>query len=314
MKKALKIFGVIILILVLLGAAGISVFTGRAVTEEATQLVSREETIQHKALYREEYEAFAAKYPVEEVGIPSTTFDYEIPGILAKGEGSGHVAVLLHGLGGTKTSMSAVAEQLLNLGFDVLICDQRNSGEHPAEENSFGILESYDALDALAYAREMAGPEGKVLLYGESFGGSTAVMAVARDATNVDALILDSPLTRGGDLFLETLAEVEAQEGIPASFMALTANGYARMKYGFSFSEANAADWIQGKELDFPVLLIASPVDEVLSYEDMVALYESLESEEKELYVDEKYGHIGLATQGPEEYRSLLEGFFQRHL
>lgn len=68
-------------------------------------------------------------------------------------------------MGGTKKSVTHVMEILLKLGYNTISIDQRNSGENMADYNSFGILESYDALDAVNYARKLVGEDNKLLLW-----------------------------------------------------------------------------------------------------------------------------------------------------
>lgn len=59
--------------------------------------------------------------------------------------------------------MTHQAKVFLDLGFDVLIPDQRNSGDNISKYNTFGVLESFDILDCLNYAKSIY--DGKILLF-----------------------------------------------------------------------------------------------------------------------------------------------------
>lgn len=78
--------------------------------------------------------------------------------------------------------------------------------------NTYGVLESFDCLDAIDYIKK-AYPE-KLILYGESVGGATSLIAASRDSSNIDYLILDRPLVDSREIVDEVLAKVEEEENI----------------------------------------------------------------------------------------------------
>lgn len=101
--------------------------------------------------------------------------------------------VIVHGLGEHAGRYQKTAEQLLELGCDVLAYDQYGHGESQGER---GHLASDDQLlehlRDVWRASEPAMPVRRILL-GHSLGGLVAAAAVAQNFVRPDALVLSSP-------------------------------------------------------------------------------------------------------------------------
>ena len=61
---------------------------------------------------------------------------------------------MVHGMGASKYSMYNPGQIFYDLGYSLLIYDQRNSGYNKAKYSTFGVLESFDALDCIKYVRK----------------------------------------------------------------------------------------------------------------------------------------------------------------
>lgn len=68
----------------------------------------------------------------------------------------------------------------LDLGYDTIAYDQRNSGENMAAYNTIGVLEAKDASAVIDHIKEKY-PDGKVILWGESMGALTSVIAAGEN-------------------------------------------------------------------------------------------------------------------------------------
>jgi fermentation-respiration switch protein FrsA (DUF1100 family) len=83
-------------------------------------------------------------------------------------------------------------------GFNVLMLDYRGFGQSEGKPTLDGIVE--DALAALGYLRTRAGVDrDRIVVFGQSLGGATALRMLARDAAGVRLAIIDSsfPSYRG---------------------------------------------------------------------------------------------------------------------
>lgn len=310
MKKVFKILGITFFVFLILAIIITTYITGKSVFEGITNMVSREETVENIKFYKDEYENFANSHSLEEIKIKSTEFDHEIPAIVSK-ENKNNIAVLVHGMGGTKESMSQISEIFLNLDFDVLIIDERNSGENMADYSTFGILESYDVLDTVNFAKKNT--KGKVLLFGESYGGAATLIAASRDDANMDYLVLDSPVANGYEFVDKVFTEIEEKEGIPKGFMKFAGSLYTKFKLGFTLDEINSTDYIKGKEINTPVLILNSKKDKMTPYHMGIEIYESINSDAKEIHTEKNYEHIEFAKKDSEGYKKVIGDFLEKY-
>ena len=101
--------------------------------------------------------------------------------------------------------MAVIAKMYSDLGFKVLIIDQRGHGESMGHFTSLGFHESYDLRKWIIYALRIYGSTDKILLHGVSMGTAGILLAAARGVpNNVKLLVLDSPYTS----FYRTLARI----------------------------------------------------------------------------------------------------------
>ena len=186
-----------------------------------TQLTEPEETHQNVRGYLEKhgYDIDGALAKLEEQGkvvreetVGSSTSEYGIPLLTISEPANERVAILIHGLDGTKLGTLPVAEMFLDMGYNVIAYDQPNSGDREPRINTLGVKESLDALDVLTYA-EQQNPTG-VVMWGTSYGGATTAYAAGQAEERLDAIILDSPMSNGLDMTRGVLEEIAAQNGI----------------------------------------------------------------------------------------------------
>lgn len=131
-----------------------------------------------------------------------------VHGYVLRGQGEGRFA-LLHGMGTTATSYTAVVRRLLKQASRVVLLDLPGHGRSPEPSGgldtrvlSIGVREGLDAL------LDRAGIDRAVLL-GTSLGGAAAVGYALERPARVQALVLASPA--GAPLNDDDLAELKAR-------------------------------------------------------------------------------------------------------
>ena len=204
MKKRTKIL-LVIFIVVLLLFLGMSYFIGTQVFMGSTQLVTCEDTSKVEdsfwERYNMDYDVFCSTYTIEKIEITSTFDGHMIPAdyiytLGEEGNKDNPTVILVHGLGGNRYTNYPLAEMFLQKGYNVLTYDQRSSNENTAQYTTFGFWEKYDLIDYIDYVYSYA-PEQAIGIWGTSFGGATAGLAMGdKDVENkVDFLILDCPVS-----------------------------------------------------------------------------------------------------------------------
>lgn len=302
---------ILILTLVLFVAfCAFTLFIGYQVIDGITHPTTREETVDNRTAYIGDYKAFAQDYHVQTLTIPSGYEDHKVPVIYVNQDHQADWVVLVHGMGGTKESLTTEMRLFLDMGFNVLAYDQRNSGENIAPTNTNGILESYDALDAVTYTRSHMKEGGRLILFGQSYGGATAAIAFGRDASLIDALVLDCPVSNVMDFVDEFMADIEEESGLPLSYMKQAGDLYGRLKYGFSFTEkSNVPAYLGG--VTKPVLVFNSEKDTVTPAYMGQAIYDAIPHQDKKLVTSKTAAHCLLIKEDPDLYRQGLVDFFQ---
>lgn len=104
----------------------------------------------------------------------------------------------LHGNAANVTNHLPLVAWLPARGYHVLMLDYRGFGRSQGKPTLDGIVE--DALAALRYLRARPDVDGeRIVVFGQSLGGATALRMLARDAAGVRLAIIDSafPSYRG---------------------------------------------------------------------------------------------------------------------
>lgn len=303
-RKAIKIIGFVFLLLIV----GFLSFIGYASFDGLTNITSREETQKNIDLYRDKYEDFAKGKSIEEITIKSSEQDHDIPAIFIENPKADGLVVMAHGMGGTKYSLYAPGQAFYDLGYSLLIYDQRNSGDNMANYNTFGILESYDALDAIKFAKEEKQAE-KIILYGESYGGASALIAASRDDSLIDYLILDCPVADSNEFSDKIFDEVEKKQGVPVPLMKFMANIFLKLKLGFTLKDIDASKWAGDADIKAPVLIIHSDTDKVTPLHMGDDIYKSIKNDKKKIYTAKGFDHTKFAEENPEDFKEVISDF-----
>lgn len=316
MSKKKKIVIVVIssiLILLIIMAVGVSYFTGVQVVSGSTQLVTNEAT---KGVsdgfwkkYGLDYEEFCKEYKIETIKLTSSFDGHTIPAdFIYSDNKEGNFVVMTHGLGGNRYTNYPIAEYFLENGYNVITYDQRSSNENTAEKTTFGYWEKYDLIDCINYAKNLSNGK-KIAVWGTSFGGATAVQAVAYEKTQDDIsfLILDCPVS---DMAWMIEEEIKAMDmGIPIDYMMWCGNTVNKLQLGFSYEDADSAK--QAKNINIPTLVINSKVDKVTPYFMGEDIYNNLSSTKKEIWTVKDSEHTEMWLDYNEEYRSRVTNFIE---
>lgn len=314
MKKVFRNILLVILGLIVVAFAGLSYFTGKAVFDGYTNAVSREETQNNSMQFQDDYEDLRNDYDFYKLEIDNPNREHKIPAIHVKKEGNKDIAVLVHGMGGTKETVSPIMKTFLDLGYDVIAYDQRNAGENMADYNTFGMLESEDTRAVIDYiAGEYKTPynPGKLILWGESYGGLTSVVTAGKDQTNIDYLVLECPISDGFDMINEVMEGVAKDQGIPLDFLITTGDWYGKAALGYKFEDMDGAKWI--KNVSVPILITNSSIDTVTPPYMAEDLYEAISHDKKELYTVDDYNHASFPYKARDAYKKVIEDFIENY-
>ena len=309
MNKVLRAV-IIVLIVVLLAFTGFSFYIGGQVFDGFSNGVKREETIKNAKGFERQIHELEKKYAVKEVLVKDSGESDAIPALLVKREGNQNVVCMIHGMGGAKETLAPLMEGFLEKGFDVIAYDQRNSGENQKEYNTFGALESRDALAVLDYIAPLYN-DGKVALWGESMGALTAIIAAGEDDSSIDCLILDSPVSDGGVMIENEMVSIAESQNIPVEYLSAAGSFYSKFKIGVSFKDMDGVRAM--KKVSKPVLITNSNDDKLTPPSMAKELFSAVSHDQKEMETVTGYKHATYPYRKNDEYMKTVGGFLDQY-
>jgi alpha-beta hydrolase superfamily lysophospholipase len=227
---------------------------------------------------------------------------------LAPGKRGAGAVLLLHGMGGNRSSMLGRAAFLHRAGFTVLAPDFQAHGESPGQHITFGELESLDAEAALAFLRSRA-PGERVGIIGVSMGGAATL--VGSKPLRADALVLESVYPTFRDAVADRLRSWLGPVGFLGNAVTPALIQLVAPRIGVDPSKLRPIDDIE--KVGEPLLLIAGTEDHYTRLSESRALFARATSP-KELWEVRGAGHEDLHEYAPLEYERRVGAFLVAHL
>lgn len=249
---------------------------------------------------------------VERVDFPARDGGVTVAGLYLPGPEGAPLIIAVHGFTGCKHHKHglSVLGILGSEGYGVLAIDLREHGESTIVDGvaAFGSDEFNDVLGAYDYARGTLGqPRAKIGLWGESMGGSTALIANIRE--DLGPLFLDAPYAD----ITTVLKDNADRASVPPWSIDLIVPSVQLLR-GHDFK---AASPIKGlvQHADQPIYWVHGTADETTGIHHAHWAMEVVEGgSNKTFYLPEGLGHVATLWDRPTEYRTALLGFFDQHL
>jgi fermentation-respiration switch protein FrsA (DUF1100 family) len=163
-----------------------------------------------------------------------------------------------HGFRGTPSwDFSGGSRMYLQLGYNILLIEERGHCESEGHTITYGIRERKDCLTWIRWVTDTYGGDTRILIAGISMGAATVLMASGlKLPVNVKGIIADCPYTTPLDIIRKvTETDMKIPYRIARPFILLA----ARMFGGFDVREGNAAEAV--KHTPVPILLIHGEAD-----------------------------------------------------
>lgn len=199
------------------------------------------------------------------------------------------------------------AVDALDLGYNLLLIDQRAHGLSEGKTISFGIMERYDIRLWIDELIRRYGEGCKIVLTGTSMGGATVLMASGLPLQdNVRAVLADCPYSSPREIILS----VAKKMGYPAIVYPLIKLG-AMVFGGFNPDKITAKEAVKSSRT--PIIIMHGEADDYVPREMSLAIGEGASVPVRhESFVGA--GHCMSYIMYPERYREIRLGFFREHL
>lgn len=259
---------------------------------------------------KKETKFFLQKNPYEQAQIKSKD------GLNLKGfylenspDSNANWVLLIHGYRAEHDSMNDYAKHYYEAGYNVLLPDLRASGESEGNYVGMGWLEKDDAKIWIDWIIERQ-PSANIIVHGVSMGAATTMM-LSGDETkeNVKMFIEDCGYTSAWDIFAN---EAKLRFNLPSFPLLNVSSALARVKAGYSFSEADALKQV-GKSTK-PMLFIHGMKDDFVPFYMLDELYNAKTEGAKDKFVSETAGHADSIFADYSAYWAKVEEFIQANM
>ena len=215
--------------------------------------------------------------------------------------------IMVHGKGSNRIKLYPRAYEFDQLGYNILLIDQRSAGDSEGEHYSYGVKESQDLQIWINYLLSKY-PDAKIALYGLSMGAATIMMATSYGLPeNVKCLIEDS-----GFASLEEILAYSIKKEYKISFthpvLRMLENKMSE-RYGMKLSDASPKTCLENNEI--PILFVHGEDDEVIPFEHAKILYNHNKGIKK--YYPIKVSKHSCANEDPHYFEN-LNAFLKEYL
>ena len=215
------------------------------------------------------------------------------------------IELMMHGYrGNSRRDLCGGVNRAFEVGHNVLLVDQRASGNSEGNVISFGINESKDALTWIDYLQERFGEDSKIILTGVSMGASTVMMCIERGLPKcVKGILADCGYSSTKDIIKKVIKEMHLPANILYPFVKLGAKIFGK----FNLEEIVPVEAV--KKSPVPILFAHGDIDDFVPYYMSVDCYNACTSK-KILVTIKGAGHGLCYPSSPEEYVKKISEFY----
>lgn len=221
-----------------------------------------------------------------------------------------NTVIVVHGFRQNKDAMRQYGQLFHELGYNVLMPDNRASGESEGKLITYGY---YDKRDVVTWAKKLTeeNPQSNITLFGLSMGAATVMMASNQPdlPSSVNSLIEDCGYK---DVWSELTYQAQSAYNIPPFPLVYSLSAMNKVRQGWFLKEASATKALA--ENDRPILLIHGDSD---TYVPTTMLYDNYAAVKsgtpKEMLLIKGAAHAKAFETNPKLYRQTVERFLEKY-
>ncbi len=249
------------------------------------------------------------KQPYKEVSITTVDRLRLVGYYLAATTPTGKTAILAHGYSSKGMWMGSYAKIYYDLGYNVLLPDNRGHGNSEGNYIGFGWADRNDYLRWIDFIINKVGEKSQIVLHGVSMGGATVLMTSGEMLPEaVKAIVSDCSYT---SVWAELEYQLKRLYRLPAFPILNSTSLLTKLRAGYYFSEASALE--QVKKSKTPTLFIHGDSDKFVPTSMVYELFEASVSE-KDIHIVQGAGHGNSLDIDVPGYKNKVREFTEKYV
>jgi hypothetical protein len=222
---------------------------------------------------------------------------------------SNRYVIIAHGYGYTHHGSVKYALMMHELGFHVVLFDERYHGNSGGKNCTMGFYEKEDLREIVTDTLTRFGQDILLGTYGESMGGAAVLLEQATDP-RVRFCVTDCTFADLGDLMADIL---KRKTHLPRYPFLGVANVWFYLFTGVWFTKIKPIDAV--KKASIPMMFVHGEADGFIPPIHSQRLFDACGSPKK-IYIGKNQArHTESVRKNPEEYRKILRAFLvENHL
>lgn len=219
-------------------------------------------------------------------------------GVIIENNATKNYLIIVHGMRSDHMMMLKSAYEFSNLGYNILLIDQRASGKSQGEHMTYGFKESIDIAQWIEMLDNRIA-DCRIALYGVSMGAASVMLSLRNKLPKaVKCVVEDCGYTSAYDAFSHILKK---DFKLPSWPLLPSVLALAKRRIGVSIAEAAPIDALKDNEI--PILFVHGTADDFVPFEMAKKLYHANKGIKK-FYPVEGKGH-SVASEDPDYYQNI---------
>ncbi|MBO4320547.1 MAG: alpha/beta hydrolase [Treponema sp.] len=216
-------------------------------------------------------------------------------------------AVCIHGYRGNTTNIAPYGHHYADMGFNVLLTENRSTGQSEGKFLSMGWNEKYDVLAWLNYIVEMDS-EAQIILHGESMGAAIVLMTLGENVPeNLKCAVSESAFDSAWNEFEHIGKDLKHKKTNIGLYIG---KFFIRLRLGFNLKKVTCLK--QLKNCRTPVILIHGEADTMVPHEMLRGIYNAIPSS-KDWFIFPEAEHCQSIFAHPQTYWEKIHEFIYRY-
>lgn len=216
-------------------------------------------------------------------------------------------AIIVHGFTAQRLSALRYAHLFRELGYNVIVYDNRYFGQSKFKYCTMGFNETSDLLCVIEHAKELLGDDAYIVLHGESMGGAT-VLNVLNKTDEVKAVVADCPFSDTRALYKYIVKKILH---LPISFPVVElAQLICKVFYRYDYAKVSPVKVVEN--VDTPILFMHGKDDNFIKCENSIEMFSKCRNADSEIHLTEGAKHALSMTTDPVTYKTTVQSFLRK--